>query len=256
MHDGGQERLSDEGLTLVTGATAGLGVGVAERLASQGHHVVITHRPGGTLPDATLARLHRYDTTAASYPLDFTEGAHIAAIVDRIRRERGAITRVVHCVGPMQIARVAKSTLAMYADMVTTNLMSAVALTLAVLPDMRAHRFGRLLFFGMTGSSVTRPARGLASYGAAKAALVAFARTVALEEAHHGITVNVIEPGDIREKSRSRVEAWSTAAGNPSGHAGSWEDVADAVAFLLDQRAGFINGGTLAVGGGLIDASE
>ena len=66
---------------------------------------------------------------------------------------------------------------------------------------------GRLVYFGMNGSSVTQPALGMALYGAAKAGVVAFARALALEEAARGISVNVIEPGDIRDKTADRAAA-------------------------------------------------
>ena len=116
--------------------------------------------------------------------------------------------------------------------------------------------FGRLIFFGMNGSRATQPARGLALYGAAKAGLTAFARTLALEEAKHGITVNTIEPGDLRHKHEERAAAREIVAKNPTGRAGSWEDVADAVRFLIADDASFINGATIGVTGGLVDAHE
>jgi len=84
-------------------------------------------------------------------------------------------------------------------------------------------RFGRLVFFGMNGTHVTQPGRLMSLYGAAKAGVVAFARTLALEEARYGITVNVIEPGDIRDKTATRDEARLIKADNPTGHAGSWK---------------------------------
>ena len=74
-------------------------------------------------------------------------------------------------------------------------------------------------------------------YGAAKAGVVAFARSLALEEAARGITSNVVEPGDIRNKDVDRAGARAIAAENPTGHAGSWEDVAYAVRFLVSDEA-------------------
>ena len=93
-------------------------------------------------------------------------------------------------------------------------------------------------------------------YGAAKAAVVAFARTLALEEAARGITVNVIEPGDFRDKDIERARAATVAARNPTGHAGSWEDVAYAARFLASEEAGFVNGATLGIHGGLVEPHE
>jgi 3-oxoacyl-[acyl-carrier protein] reductase len=143
-----------------------------------------------------------------------------------------------------------------YRAMIDGNLGSAVAVAAAVLPGMRARKFGRLVFFGMNGSHVTQPAKLMALYGAAKAAVVAFARTLALEEAKNGITVNVIEPGDIRNKTATRAESLAIPADNPTGHAGSWEDVADAVCFAVRDDAGFFNGAVLGVNGGLVEPHE
>jgi 3-oxoacyl-[acyl-carrier protein] reductase len=86
--------------------------------------------------------------------------------------------------------------------------------------------------------------------------VVAFARALSLEEAGRGITVNVVEPGDIRDKYVNRAGALRIAANNPTGHAGSWEDVAYAVRFLVSDEAGFINGMTIAVNGGLLEPHE
>jgi 3-oxoacyl-[acyl-carrier protein] reductase len=121
---------------------------------------------------------------------------------------------------------------------------------------MRARGFGRLVYFGMNGSHATHPARSMSLYGAAKAAVVTFARTLALEEARHGITVNVIEPGDIRNKAHTRAQASAVAANNPTGRAGSWEDVADSVRFAVRDDAGFLNGMVLGVNGGLVEPHE
>ena len=97
----------------------------------------------------------------------------------------------------------------------------------------------------MLGSSETRPFRGLSLYQAAKSALVAFARCLAIEEAGHGITVNVVAPGDIREKSLDRVSAFEREARNPRGRPGSYEDVADAVRFLIAPQRDFITGAVI-----------
>ncbi|MBD5633640.1 MAG: SDR family oxidoreductase [Candidatus Eremiobacteraeota bacterium] len=103
---------------------------------------------------------------------------------------------------------------------------------------------------------MTQPARSMALYAAAKAGVVAFARTLAVEEAANGISVNVVEPGDIRDKTADRGAALSISATNPTGHAGSWEDIAAAVRFAVDDANGFLNGMVLGVNGGRTEAHE
>lgn len=240
----------------ITGAAGGLGAGIALRLAEAGWAVTLTHRPGGTPPDRVLDDVRRYDSGAASYPADVADQTALRAVVRRVEAEHGTVDALVHAAGPLEIARVERAEYESFERLLAANLTSAVTLALELLPAMRARRFGRMIFFGMTGSSVTRPARGMAFYGAAKAGLTAFAKTLALEEAQYGITVNCIEPGDIRDKTATRPSARQTPANNPSGHAGSWEDIADAVRYFMGDEAGFVNGAVLAVGGGLVDASQ
>lgn len=242
-------------VALITGAAAGLPKGVARALAAAGYRVAFTYRPDGTPPDATLALVREHDPGVVAIPADFEQPGAAEAVV-RAAAERGPIDVLVHGVGPIVVKRFARCSLDDYHAMVEGNLGSSVALALSVLPGMRERRFGRIVFFGMNGSHVTLPARGMALYGAAKAGVVTFARTLALEEAASGITVNVIEPGDIRDKDADRAAARAIAAANPTGHAGSWEDVAAAVRFAVADESGFLNGMVLGVNGGLTEPHE
>ncbi|HEY0382994.1 MAG TPA: SDR family oxidoreductase [Candidatus Elarobacter sp.] len=241
---------------LITGAAAGLAKGIALAFARDGERVTLTHRLGGTLPDATLALVRPHDPGVISIPVVFGAAGAAAALVRLAEEARGPVDVLVHAVGPIVVKRFARCTPEDYRDLLETNLGSSVALASAVLPGMRERRYGRLVFFGMNGSSVTRPARGMALYGAAKAGVVTFARALALEEAANGISVNVIEPGDIRDKEAGRAAARGIAANNPTGHAGSWEDVAAAVRFATADENGFLNGMVLGVNGGLTEPHE
>ena len=243
-------------VALVTGAAAGLGKGIALRLAERGDRVAFTYRPGGTSPDVTLALLRPHDEGAVAVPADFDRFETAGEVVRAVEAARGPIDILVHAVGPIVVKRFMRCTPDDYRAMVDANLGSAVALAFALLPGMRERQYGRLVFFAMNGSSVTQPARGMALYGAAKAGLVTFARTLALEEAVHGISVNVIEPGDIRDKGAGWAAARSHAANNPTGHAGSWEDVAAAVLFASAEENGFLNGMVLGVNGGSTEPHE
>ena len=241
---------------LITGAAAGLAKGIARAFAADGERVSFTYRPGGTPPDATLALLRPHDAGAFAIAADFSAAGAAAETIRAAEAARGPVEVLVHAVGPIVVRRFARCTPEDYRVMTEANLGSAVALAFAVLPGMRERRYGRLAFFGMNGSSATQPARGMALYGAAKAGVVTFARAPALEEAAYGITVNVIEPGDIRDKEAGRAAARAIAANNPTGHAGSWEDVAAAVRFATADENGFLNGMVLGVNGGLAEPHE
>ena len=243
-------------VVLVTGAAAGLGRGIALALARDGDRIAFTYRPGGTPPDATLALVRPLDPGVLATPADFALPGTAATVVRAVEEARGPVDVLVHAVGPIVIKRFARNTVAEYRSLLESNLGSAVELAFAVLPGMRERRFGRIVLFGMNGSHGTQPARGMALYGAAKAGVVTFARVLALEEAANGISVNVVEPGDIREKDADRTAARAVAANNPTGHAGSWEDVAAAVRFAAADENGFLNGMVLGVNGGLTGPHE
>ena len=242
---------------LVTGAARGLARGIAVDLARAGYRVAFTYRPGGTSPAATLAAIAAAATSEAlAIAADHQKPGETEACVRAAEQTFGGIDVLVHAVGPIVVKRFANLTMDDYRAMLSGNLESAVEAAHAVLPGMRAQGFGRLVFFGMNGSHETRPSRGMSLYGAAKAGVVAFARALALEEAAQGITANVVEPGDIRNKDVDRAGARAIAAENPTGHAGSWEDVAYAVRFLVSDEASFINGMTMGVNGGLVEPHE
>lgn len=240
----------------MTGGAAGLARGIALALARDGYETAFTYRPEGTPPQATLALLRAHGLAAKTFPVDFAGDE--ADVAEALRSAVDAVAPdiLVHAVGPMTIRRFERSTMEDYREMVDGNLRSSVQAAAAVLPGMRERRFGRLIFFGLNGSQHVQPVRGLSLHAAAKAGVVAFARSLALEEGRYGVTVNVIEPGDIREKDRSREQARALTAANPVGRPGTWEDVADAVRFFARDDADFLSGAVLNVNGGLAEAYE
>lgn len=241
---------------LVTGAASGLAAGIATMLARNGfERVAITYR--NTPADNTVAAIVAAGSSATAQHIDFLDdAATIEDALQHVAEEAGPFDTLVHGVGPMTIKRFERSSLDDYTEMFDGNVRSAVLAARAVLAPMRAACFGRLIFFGMNGSSETRPYRGFSLHQAAKSGVVAFARGLALEEAKYGITVNVIEPGDIRDKNLTRDEAMRITAGVPRGRKGSYEDVGDAVNFLVAPERDYITGAVLAVTGGLMDAGE
>lgn len=240
----------------MTGAAAGLAAGIAPALARDGFaRVAITYRT--TPPAATTDAIEAAGAQAAAVRVDFLdEASALERALDDAVREHGPFDTLVHGVGPLVVKRFAKTTLEQYREIIDGNLRSAVLAAHATLPAMREAGFGRIVFFGMVGSSETRPFRGFSLYQAAKSGLVAFARCLAIEEASNGVTVNVVSPGDIRDKALDRRSALEREARNPRGRAGSYEDVADAVRFFVAPQRDFITGAVIEVAGGLQAAQD
>ena len=241
---------------LVTGAAGGLAAGIAASLAADGFaHVAITYRT--TPPEATLHALEAAGAAASATRIDFLEdAATVEAGLAEALAAGGPFDTLVHAVGPLVVKRFARLDLDDYREMFDGNVRSAVLAARAVLPAMREARFGRIVLFGMNGSSATLPFRGFTLHGAAKSAVVAFGRALAVEEASHGITVNLIEPGHIRDKAIARKDAMSVPSPAPRGRAGSFEDVADVVRFLVAPERDYVTGAVIAVTGGLTQADE
>jgi 3-oxoacyl-[acyl-carrier protein] reductase len=241
---------------LVTGAASGLAAGIAPALARDGFDSVdITYRH--TDPQQTLAAIRATGAQGTAYHVDFSATERdVQESLSRAVSAGGPYDTLVHAVGPMVVKRFERLTLDDYREMFDGNVRSAVMAAQALLPAMRERAFGRVVFFGMNGASETRPFRGFTLHQAAKSAVVAFAKCLALEEAKFNITVNVIEPGDIRKKALTRAEALGVPGGTPRGRTGSFEDVADVVRFLVAADRDFITGAVIQVTGGLTEAAE
>ncbi|HEY3676499.1 MAG TPA: SDR family oxidoreductase [Candidatus Tumulicola sp.] len=241
---------------LVTAAAAGLAARAAVALAGDGfEHVAITFRT--TEPDRTLEAIRTAGASASADRVDFSAPAEdVAAALRDIVDRWGPFDTLVHGAGPLSIKRFERLTLEDYSEAFDGNVRSAVQSAGAVLPQMRAAKFGRIVLFGSLGAATTQPFAGFAFYQAAKSALTTFARVLALEEAGHGITVNVVVPGYVRDKTIDRNVARTRTARNPVARAGSAEDIADAIRFLVAPERDFITGSILDVTGGATQADE
>jgi len=240
---------------LLTGAASGLVAGIAVHLAERGFEITLTYR--NTSPQSTLAAIEKTGAKAQAVRIDFSSDERsIETQLHALVREHGPFDTLVHGVGPIVVKRFARLTMDDYREMFDGNVRSTVLAARAVLPGMREAKFGRIVVFGMNGSSETRPYRGFTLHQAAKSAVVAFARCLAVEEARNGITVNIVEPGDIRQKEITRAQARELAGPAPCGRPGSYQDVADVVEFLVAHERDFITGTVIGVTGGLTEADE
>ena len=226
----------------VTGGSAGIGLAICERLLADGCEVVSLARRKSPLAHP---RLH-------SLEVDLMDRAATAEAAAELAR-RFDVTTLVHNAGAIRPALLADVQLDDLDALVELHLAAAIQLAQAVLPAMRAARFGRIVLLS------SRAAVGLAgrtAYSATKAGLLGMARTWALELAGDGITVNVVAPGPIRTDMFFEVVAAGSekeralAAAVPVKRLGEAGDVARAVAFFTSLEAGFVTGQVLYVCGG------
>ena len=229
-------------VTLVTGASRGIGRAIAERLSRDGHELINLSRsqPGREFP-------------GVSYSVDLSDAKALGNVLEKLCSEH-SIDNLVNNAAPGERAVLEKITMAEFDRMVDTNLRAAILLTQAIVPGMRAKGRGRIVNIG---SRAALGLTGLSVYGAIKGALVSATRSWALELGRDGITVNMVAPGPIATEMFDRnfppdsPRRNTLVASIPVGRMGAPTDVAAAVAFLLSDEASFITGQALYVCGGL-----
>jgi 3-oxoacyl-[acyl-carrier protein] reductase len=238
-------------VALVTGSAGGIMRGVCVSLARKGYRIAANFRPERKHADETVAAVRAAGADCIAFPADVSTPQGAASLVADAQRRFGRIDVLVCGAGPMLVKDLFETSGDEFAAMIDGNLGSAFHCTKAVLPIMRAQSYGRIIAFGMTGSEMTQGFRHLSAYVAAKSGLTALIKTLALEEGPHGITCNLVCPGDIRDKDADRATAVSRREyRNPMMRPGSWEDIGDAVVYLAADEASFVTGAVLTVNGG------
>jgi 3-oxoacyl-[acyl-carrier protein] reductase len=241
--------LSDR-VALVTGASRGIGRGIAEKLAAQGAIVVAAARVENAAPVVDV--ITKAGGRAESVSLDVTEpGAPERLVASTIERHK-RIDILVNNAGIARDQLMLRMKREDWDAVLATNLTAAFALTQAVLKPMIRQKGGRIISIGSVVGQSGNP--GQANYAASKAGLIGFTKAVALEVASRGITVNVVAPGLIetdmtRAMTADAREEW--AAKIPLRRLGTPADIASAVCFLASDEASYITGHVLAVNGGM-----
>ncbi|MDN4574866.1 2-hydroxycyclohexanecarboxyl-CoA dehydrogenase [Pandoraea cepalis] len=247
-----------EGKTvIVTGGGGGIGGATCRRFASEGAAVAVFDR------DLAAAERRAGDIVAAggrarAFACDITVRDQVDAAVAAASAALGPVDILVNNAGWDIFKPFTKTTPAQWESLIAINLVGALHMHHAVLPEMVARRSGRIVNIASDAARVG--SSGEAVYAACKGGLVAFSKTLAREHARHGITVNVVCPGptdtalfaDYKEGAgnpEKLVEAFTKSI--PLGRIGQPDDLPGAIAFFASDDAAFVTGQVLSVSGGL-----
>jgi NAD(P)-dependent dehydrogenase (short-subunit alcohol dehydrogenase family) len=245
----------EQRLALVTGAGAGIGSAIAERLARDGHHVVLTDRNLEAAEEAA-AQLSSRGHGAQALHLDVGDLASIDATFDAVARDHGRCDILVNNAGVAKTHSFLEFPDDDWQTTIGVNLTGAFRCSQRAARLMMVHRWGRIV--NISSVSAMRAGVGRTAYGTSKAALNGLTRQMAIELVPFGITANAVAPGPIETDLARELHTEETRRELcrlvPAGHYGSPATIADAVAFLASDAAGYINGHTLPVDGGMMAA--
>jgi len=231
------------GVALVTGGVRGLGLASARRLAADGARVHVVWRSS-----ADLAQPLRREF--ALHQADVCDPAQCERVVADVLAAEGRLDVLVHAVGEYAVGALESQDAALARRMLSSNVESALATFAAARAALRAAR-GAAVFFGCSGNDHTRAWRDVALYAAAKTALLVLVRSLAVEEAPHGVRVNMLSPGHVPHAhaadDTNDPELWARI---PMGVPGEPRDAAEAVAWLVSPASRYVTGTNLALGGG------
>jgi 3-oxoacyl-[acyl-carrier protein] reductase len=235
----------------VTGGTRGIGKGIAAALARQGVRVAIAYRSNKASAQNTLRALQAEGGECFAIEADVTNPSKVDFLVQTVLDRYGRLDILVNNVGEFRWRLLAESSLEEWQEILNSNLLSVLYASKAALPAMRRQRWGRIINLGAVGAERAFGQAKISAYAAAKAAVVAFSRSLAIEEAKHGLTVNVVNPSNIDEKELTLAEARRIRdARFPIGRPPTAEDVAGAVLFFAAEEADYVTGQVLNVSGG------
>lgn len=239
----------DGKIALVTGSSRGIGRAIAQTLAARCAKVF------GTATTASGAQIitDYLDGRGQGLVLNVAEAQSIETTLETIRNSAGEVDILVNNAGITRDNLLMRMKDDEWDDILSTNLTAVFRLSKALMRSMMKKRYGRIITIGSVVGSMGNA--GQSNYAAAKAGLIGFSKSLAKEVASRGITVNVVAPGFIdtdMTQALSESQRTEILAQVPVGRLGQAQEVANAVAFLASEQAGYITGETLHVNGGML----
>ena len=244
--------MTDKRLAVVTGGMGGLGESISTKMADAGYKVVVTYSPSNTKWKSWLEEMRGHGYDFAAYPVDVADYDDCASKCERIVKDCGPIDILVNNAGITRDMTFKKMTKADWDAVMRTNLDSCFNMTKQVMDGMTERAWGRVINVSSVNGS--KGAFGQTNYAAAKSGMHGFTKSLALEVATKGVTVNTISPGYIGTKMVTAIPKEILDAKIlpqiPLGRLGKPEEIAGLVIYLCSEEAAFVTGANIAINGG------
>ena len=239
-------------VALVTGGMGGLGEAICVKLAALGYKVVTTYSPSNTRAQEWLRNMNDMGYGFKAYPCDVGDYDSCKSCIDQIVRDIGPVEVLVNNAGITRDMTFKKMTKADWDIVIRTNLDSVFNMTKHVMDGMIERNWGRVI--NISSVNGQKGAFGQTNYSAAKAGMHGFTKSLALEVAKKGVTINTISPGYIGTKMVTAIPQdvleSKILPQIPTGRLGKPEEVAGLVAYLTSEEAAFVNGANISINGG------
>jgi 3-oxoacyl-[acyl-carrier protein] reductase len=236
-----------EGCALVTGSSRGIGAATALMLAADGWPVRVNYRADEAGAKDVVAKIEAEGGTATLWQGDVADADDIKRLVEP--GDDGPVLVLVNNAGLRLDGLSPQLEDEQWQKVIDVNLTATFRATRAVLPKMMRARFGRVVNVASVAGLRANP--GQANYSASKAGVIGFTKTVAVEVARRGVTVNAVAPGLIETALTEDVLEGDMAKAIPARRIGSPDEVAACIRFLASEQASYVTGTTLTVDGGL-----
>jgi len=233
-------------VAVVTGGTRGIGAAISHGLKAAGYNVAAAYAGN----DDAAAKFREMSGIPV-YKWDVSDFDACANGIAEIEQQLGGVDILINNAGITRDTSFSRMTRDMWHAVIDTNLSSNFNMSKAVFDGMKSRKFGRIICISSINGQ--KGQRGQVNYSAAKAGTFGFVKALAQEGARYGITVNAIAPGYIATDMVKAVPEEIVAKiikGIPVGRLGEAEEVANAVAWLASDGAGFVTGATLTINGG------
>ena len=252
---------SKQKVALVAGGSRGIGYAICKRLSADGYAIAAAARTRDEL-DALKAEFHSMGREICCHGFDISDAASVDQLIKHVHDHYGRIDVVVNSAGISYVAPVALAKLDRCEEVIRVNLLGAFMLSRAAVRIMTRQRYGRIVHIGSISGTIGASYNAI--YAASKAGVAGLVKSLALEVAPIGITVNAVQPGtvhtDLFEQThgaRAKIRGITLAeqksimeADNPQKRLVMPEEIASAVAYLVSDGATSVNGHLLTVDGG------